>query len=121
MLGFGGGSVSWAAGISGLMTLGIGVWFALRDRSEDSPVFYALLLAAAGSTWLLATLLFSTVKEQPGETDGGANGFQRVTTGLHVQKSFFVPKICNHCEKSVCNQVCPYDAILRVERERTPA
>jgi len=25
-------------------------------------------------------------------------------------RAFFVPKICNHCEKSVCNQVCPVGA-----------
>jgi Fe-S-cluster-containing dehydrogenase component len=27
-----------------------------------------------------------------------------------VAKAFFVPKICNHCAKSVCNQVCPVGA-----------
>jgi Fe-S-cluster-containing dehydrogenase component len=27
-----------------------------------------------------------------------------------VSKAFFVPKICNHCAKSVCNQVCPVGA-----------
>jgi len=27
-----------------------------------------------------------------------------------VGKAFFVPKLCNHCEKSVCNQVCPVGA-----------
>ncbi len=25
-------------------------------------------------------------------------------------KAFFVPKLCNHCEKSVCTQVCPVGA-----------
>jgi len=30
-----------------------------------------------------------------------------------VAKAFFVPKICNHCEKSVCNQVCPVGAAYR--------
>jgi tetrathionate reductase subunit B len=25
-------------------------------------------------------------------------------------KAYFVPKLCNHCEKSVCNQVCPVGA-----------
>ena len=28
----------------------------------------------------------------------------------NVVKAFFVPKLCNHCEKSVCNQVCPVGA-----------
>ncbi len=32
-----------------------------------------------------------------------------------VAKAFFVPKICNHCEKSVCNQVCPVGAAFRTD------
>ena len=31
-------------------------------------------------------------------------------TGGDVSKAFFVPKLCNHCERSVCNQVCPVGA-----------
>jgi tetrathionate reductase subunit B len=27
-----------------------------------------------------------------------------------IAKAFFVPKLCNHCEKSVCSQVCPVGA-----------
>jgi Fe-S-cluster-containing dehydrogenase component len=30
-------------------------------------------------------------------------------------KAFFVPKLCNHCEKSVCSQVCPVGATYRTE------
>ncbi len=33
--------------------------------------------------------------------------------GPEPVKSYFVPKICNHCEKSVCNQVCPVGAAYR--------
>ena len=42
-----------------------------------------------------------------------------------VAKSFFVPKICNHCERSVCTQVCPVgasyqtkDGVLLVDAKR---
>ncbi len=28
-------------------------------------------------------------------------------------KALFVPKLCNHCEKSVCSQVCPVGATYR--------
>jgi len=27
-----------------------------------------------------------------------------------IVKAFFVPKLCNHCERSVCSQVCPVGA-----------
>jgi Fe-S-cluster-containing dehydrogenase component len=40
-------------------------------------------------------------------------------------KAFFVPKICNHCEKSVCSQVCPVgasymtrDGVVLVDKQR---
>ena len=40
-------------------------------------------------------------------------------------RSFFLPKICNHCEKSVCSQVCPVgasyvtkDGVVLVDQER---
>jgi len=41
-----------------------------------------------------------------------------------VEKSFFVPKLCNHCENSPCVQVCPVgasyqtpDGIILIDRE----
>jgi Fe-S-cluster-containing dehydrogenase component len=37
-------------------------------------------------------------------------GFMEVDGEGEVSKAFFVPKICNHCEKSVCSQVCPVGA-----------
>ena len=30
-------------------------------------------------------------------------------------KAFFVPKLCNHCDRSVCSQVCPVGATFRTE------
>ncbi len=36
-----------------------------------------------------------------------ANG---VAAGAGPVKGFFVPKLCNHCHKSVCTQVCPVGA-----------
>ena len=32
-----------------------------------------------------------------------------------VSKAFFVPKLCNQCEKSVCTQVCPVGATYHTE------
>jgi MFS family permease len=77
----------WAAGVSGLATLGIGVWFALRDRQGDEPLFYAALLGAASLTWVLATGLFATVRETPGETGGGANGWREAWSRLDLMRT----------------------------------
>lgn len=66
----------WATGFSGLFSLGVGVWFAVGGRGDENVIFYVVLLAAAGSLWLLAMAAFSLLREFPGETAGGANGWQ---------------------------------------------
>jgi len=42
--------------------------------------------------------------------DGGINGFVQDVPDSEVFKAFFVPKMCNHCAKSPCEQVCPVGA-----------
>jgi Fe-S-cluster-containing dehydrogenase component len=42
--------------------------------------------------------------------NGGQDGFKAPTTDKKIFKSFFVPKICNHCKKPPCVQVCPVGA-----------
>jgi tetrathionate reductase subunit B len=39
-----------------------------------------------------------------------ANDFVFEPVAGPLAKGFFVPKLCNHCAKSVCNQVCPVGA-----------
>ncbi|MBI2346888.1 MAG: 4Fe-4S dicluster domain-containing protein [Deltaproteobacteria bacterium] len=55
-----------------------------------------------------------TVSEQ-GEVivdspNGGKDGFKPITPGFKVAKSYFVPKLCNHCANTPCTQVCPVGA-----------
>jgi Fe-S-cluster-containing dehydrogenase component len=57
--------------------------------------------------------------------EGGEFGFRPTTTELRLEKSFFVPKMCNHCEATPCTQVCPvgasystHDGAVLVDPER---
>ena len=42
--------------------------------------------------------------------NGGIDGFKQSVPDTEIFKSFFVPKMCNHCYKSPCTQVCPVGA-----------
>ena len=45
--------------------------------------------------------------------EGGKDGFGPVQVGFVATKSFFVPKMCNHCKETPCIQVCPVGASYR--------
>jgi MFS family permease len=77
----------WASSVSGLLTLGVGIWFALRERGEDSPNFYAALLAGAAALWVIAALIFLGLRELPGATDGGVNGWREAWSRLSLVRT----------------------------------
>jgi hypothetical protein len=75
-----------AAGLSGLLAIGLGLYLSLRMRSAASPVFYGVLLASAGCLWLLAAVVFSLVREHPGATEGGGNAISEAFCSMRLLK-----------------------------------
>jgi tetrathionate reductase subunit B len=45
--------------------------------------------------------------------NGGKDGFPPIQVDFVATKSFFVPKMCNHCRETPCIQVCPVGASYR--------
>ena len=66
----------WATGLAGLLTLGVGAWFAVIGKGEHDPIFFISLLVAAAVLWTVATLVFATIREVPGEVAGVADGWR---------------------------------------------
>lgn len=81
-------------------------------------------------TWVERYVFASDGEVYVDSPDAGRHGFadwgnDERYAGLEVKKSFFVPKLCNQCERPPCVQVCPVaatyktpDGVILVNRHR---
>jgi Fe-S-cluster-containing dehydrogenase component len=77
-------------------------------------------------TWVERYTILRDGRVEVDSPDGAINGFKEdpQVDPTQVEKSFFVPKLCNHCATSPCVQVCPVgasyispDGVLLVDRK----
>ncbi|MBA4264759.1 MAG: MFS transporter [Comamonadaceae bacterium] len=73
----------WISAVSGLAALAVGVGLGFVPGEESTALVVGLLLAG-GVLWALASLAFSRIVEEPGATEGGANGITEALAQLSV-------------------------------------
>jgi len=95
----------WGVGIDISKCIGCGMCARACKVENDvpqEPFYYR--------TWVeqYTVLNDGTIKvESP---NGGIDGLDQSVNEEDIFKTFFVPKMCNHCAKSPCTQVCPVGA-----------
>ncbi len=78
-----------AASAAGFVSIGVALvlWFAPVGEGDAETGLFALILAAAALLWLLAALVYATIPEVPGATEGGGNAITEALKSLSLLRS----------------------------------
>ena len=74
----------------------------VENKVPDEPFYFR--------TWVEQYAILNSGEVKIESPNGGIDGFKQSIPEEDIFKTFFVPKMCNHCSKSPCTQVCPVGA-----------
>ncbi len=73
--------------VSGLLVLLAGFYLMYQSKNGADITFYSYTIFFAGSMWLLSALVYAMIKEFPGETSGGKNGWKEAMERMNIVRS----------------------------------
>jgi tetrathionate reductase subunit B len=78
-----------------------------ENKVPDEPFYFR--------TWVERYVMAEDGEVMVDSPAGAREGFKTPVQDKKILKTFFVPKICNQCDKPPCVQVCPVGATYKTE------